>query len=206
MFSTKGDTYGTEEVLYHVSFPRSGAGENAPSAYSYAGASPYSAQGPGEITPAAYAQSYVNNTSPQASLAAYPAQTNERRELIADLVVYPWRSVRSLCQPGLRTFARETLHARWGVVWISIFVLPLLSSVVVFLLGAAGHKVTASMLGGIVLGPLIALPILFFIVQGMIWPLHVTIRVAVLSLSNATRHSCHWLRSSFWAASLSRCL
>ncbi len=40
-----------------------------------------------------------------------------------------------------------------------------------FLLGAAGHPITTSVLGGIVLGPLIALPILFFIVQGMIWPL-----------------------------------
>jgi hypothetical protein len=104
-------------------------------------------------------------------LAAYQPPTIERHGLIVDLLAYPWRSVRSLCQPGLRTFARETLHARWSVAWISIFALPLLSSLIALLLGMTSHHITSSMLGGLLLGPLVVIPILFFIVQGMIWPL-----------------------------------
>jgi len=88
-----------------------------------------------------------------------------------DLLAYPWRSVRSLCLPGLRTFARETLNARWGVVWLTLFALPLLSSLIALLLGIPGHHITSGMLAGIPLVPLIVIPILFFIVQGMIWPL-----------------------------------
>src|SRR5216683_5062068 len=150
--------------------PDQESGNNAPSAYSYADASPYSAQEPGENAPFAYdnAQPYAYNTPAQAELAAYQSPTIEHRGLIVDLVAYPWRSVRSLCQPGLRTFARETLNARWGVVWISIFALPLLSSLIALLLGVASHHITSGMLGGILLSPLIVIPILFFIVQGLI--------------------------------------
>jgi hypothetical protein len=147
---------------------------NTPSTYSYAGASPYWAQGLGENAPSTYdhAQSSAySNTPAQAELAAYQSPTIEHRGLIVDLVAYPWRSVRSLCQPGLHTFARETLNARWGVVWISLFALPLLSSLMALLLGDASHHIMPGLLAGILLGPLIVIPILFFMVQGLIWPL-----------------------------------
>ncbi len=153
--------------------PEQEAGNNAPSAYSYAGASPYSAQQQGESVPSASndEQSSARNTSAQADPVAYSSPTIERRGLIVDLVAYPGRSVRSLCLPGLHTFASESLNARWDVVGISIFALPLLSSLIAFLLGTASHRIASGMLVGILLGPLIVIPILFFIVQGMIWPL-----------------------------------
>jgi len=153
--------------------PEQEAGNNAPSAYPYDGASLYSAQELGENTPSAYddAQSYADNTPAQVELAAYQSPVIERRGLIEDLVAYPWRSVRSFCQPSLRTFARETLNARWGVIWISIFALPVLSSLIALLLVVASHHTTSGKLGGGLLGPLIVIPLLCFIIEGMIWPL-----------------------------------
>jgi hypothetical protein len=153
--------------------PNQEAGNNTPSAYPYDGASLYAAQELGENAPSAYddAQSYANNTPAQAEMAAYQSPIIERRGLLEDLIAYPWRSVRSLCQPSLRTFARETLNARWGVICISIFALPVLSSLIALLLIAASHHATSGKLGGILLGPLIVIPLLFFIIEGMIWPL-----------------------------------
>lgn len=153
--------------------PDQEADKNAASAYAYAGPSPYSPQGAGENTPSVYdyTPSYASNTPAPAELRAGPALAIERNWLFVDLLAYPWRSVRSLCLPGLRTFARETLNARWGVVWFTLFALPLLSSLIALLLGIPGHHITSGMLAGILLVPLIVIPILFFIAQGMIWPL-----------------------------------
>ncbi|HLZ62939.1 MAG TPA: Yip1 family protein [Ktedonosporobacter sp.] len=150
--------------------PDQEAEQNVSPAYANPGASPYTAQGLGENTPSAYdhAQYSAYNTP---TPAAYPALTSERRGLLLDVVAYPWQSVCSLCLPGVRTFARATLSARWAVFWISLFALPVFSSLLAILLGGAGHHLTAGMLTGIVLGPLIVIPILFFIIQGMMWPL-----------------------------------
>lgn len=156
-----------------IMYPYQEADENAASAYSYASPSPYLSQGAGEHTSSAYdyTPSNVSNEPAPAELLAVPELVSERNGLMVDLLAYPWRSVRSLCRPGLRTFSRETLHARWGVVWLTVFGLPLLSSLIALLLGIPEHLITSGVLAGILLTPLIVIPILFLIVQGMMWPL-----------------------------------
>lgn len=149
--------------------PEQEADNTVHSTYSPTSESPYAAQEVG--VPLAYGQSYTDNQPVPTDQVAYDAPTIERPGLMMELVTYPGRSIRSLCLPSLRTFAQASLHARWSVVWISIFALPLLSSVIGFLLGIATHHVASGVLGGVVLGPLITIPIFFFIIQGMIWPL-----------------------------------
>lgn len=145
--------------------------ENPPLAYSYTGTPLHSPQESSKKSTYVKAQPNPYNSPAQAASSAYPPLTSEHHRLIVDLLAYPWRSVRLLCQPGERNFAREKQNARWAMVWISIFALPLLSSLIALLPGMTSHPITSSMSGNILLGPLVVLPILFFIVQGMIWPL-----------------------------------
>ena len=114
--------------------------------------------------------STYSTPEPQAEQAAYQPPP-QRRGMLLDLLAYPGQSVRSFCQPGMRTFAQESWNARWSVIWISLFALPVISSAIALVLGIPSHHITSGMLGVILLGPLVVIPILFFIIQGMIWPL-----------------------------------
>lgn len=83
---------------------------------------------------------------------------------------FPWQAMKVCMMPSADRLAQEGRNARWGVIWLYLCALMLLTGVLAFLDGRIPllrAATTRPLLPGIVFGVTIALPLVFFLHTGI---------------------------------------